>query len=393
MLYYLSLHAKDWSSLHLGFLRLFQYVTFRAGGAAFTAFIIVLVLGPFTVRFLKRWLGKPVIRDEDKKPEAAVPAGTPSAPGVVPTIASKSDTPIMGGLLILFGLTVSMLLWTKILTHTAQIFLGLVLGMGLIGFVDDYLKIKRQSKDGLSGKAKLLAQIVVAGLAVFLLDWAQTPYPNQHYVRMLMVPFFKEAIINPLPLWIAVAFGALVVVSASNAVNLSDGMDGLATGCTIVSSIAYGVFAYICGHRVFAEHLQVPFLPGSSEAMVIAAAIVGACLGFLWHNCYPASMFMGDVGSLSLGGAIGLIAVLVKQELLLLVIGGVFVIEAGSVILQVGYYKLTRALTGTPKRLFSCAPIHIHYRKKGLSETQIVIRFWILALLLAGAGLATLKIR
>lgn len=430
MLYYLHYLAIS-DPEHLSFLRLFKYVTFRAGGAAFTAFLIAVLFGGWTVRKLKQFGAVHQPRPEDMKPVAAAGVGgglsatalstsavpqTALSSNVVPGEVAKERTPIMGGLLIIGAIFLSMILWANPTSALGIVFLLTLLAMGAIGFVDDYIKVTsagpdgKPTRDGLPGRAKLIMQILIAVGAVWLLDVAQSPpwaaqvlidgsLPGEvahvapSSVRMLMVPFLKEPLVENLPLWVAIGFGALVVVGSSNAVNLSDGMDGLAIGCTIISALTYAIFAYVCGHREFAEYLRVPYVPGSSEVVVIGTAMAGAGLGFLWHNCHPASMFMGDTGSLSLGGAIGLIAVLVKQELLLVVVGGVFVIEAGSVILQVSYYKLTRKLTGEPKRLFKCAPIHIHFRRSGFHETQIVVRFWIVALILAAIGIATLKVR
>ena len=374
MLYYLSL-LEQYDPV--SFLRIFKYVTFRAGGAAFTAFLIVLLFGPLTVRLLKRF-------------RATVPGRIGEYDQRLAD-ELKNKTPSMGGLLILVGLVGAILLWALPTNPLAQIFLYLILALGAIGFYDDWRKVRGQSsKEGMSGNAKIVAQIVVAGIAA---TWLYRVTPSDGFFRDLMVPFFKAPLLESLPLWVALGFAALVVVGSSNAVNLSDGLDGLAAGCTLICALTYAVFAYLCGHKIFADYLQVPFVPGSSEVVVIATAMAGAVLGFLWHNCTPAAMYMGDTGSLSLGGAVGLIAVLVKQELLLLIVGGIFVVEAGSVILQVGYYKLTRKVSGEPKRLFLRAPFHHHLQLKGWKETQIVTRFWIIGLLLAGFGLATLKIR
>ena len=361
----------------LGPLRLFEYITFRAGGAAFSAFIIALVFGGFTSRLLRHVQAAAPNRLEGLVEDDAE------------TVARKEGVPSMGGILILAATVVSILLWGRIGDPLVLLFLGLLVFLGLIGFLDDYLKIRRQSGDGLPGKWKILAQLVIAVVAVYCLD--QLP-ETKGVVRQLYMPFVKHPV-TVLPLAGALAFGAFIVISSSNAVNLTDGMDGLAIGCTAICATAYAIFAYVCGHAKFADYLLVPYISNCGEVTVIALAIAGASLGFLWHNCFPASMFMGDTGSLALGGAVGLIAVLVRQELLLAVVGGIFVIEAGSVLLQTGWYKLSRRLFGTPQRLFRCAPIHHHFKKKGWPETQIVIRFWIIALALAAAGVASLKLR
>ncbi len=374
MLYYLS----TFSDLdYFSFLRLFRYISFRAGGAAITAFFLTLILGPATVRLLK-------------KLQATAPG---HMEGLLPQEqqdSNKLKIPTMGGMLILFSILVSIMFWAIIQQPLVKVFMGLLIALGMVGFYDDWQKIKSKSNIGISARGKLIFQFLIAILAVGSLYFI--PETKENFTK-LMVPLIKNPLVEDLPIIVALILGCLVVVGSSNAVNLSDGMDGLAIGCSIICAMVYACFAYFCGHKYFAIYLQIPYIPGSSEVVVIAAAMVGSGLGFLWHNCYPAAMFMGDTGSLSIGGAIGLIAVLVKQELLLLLIGGVFVIEAGSVILQVSYFKLTRRLTGTPKRLFQCAPIHHHFQKLGWKETQVVIRFWIIALLLAALGMATLKIR
>ncbi len=375
MFYYLNFLSSY--SDQLSFLRLFKYVTFRAGGAAFTAFILTLLLGPLTIRLLTKL--------QTTTPPRVEGIFTDEEIGI-----RKRHVPTMGGILLLFSIVITILLWANPANSLVIVFLALLISLGLVGFVDDYLKVKFQNKDGLAGRWKLLLQFIIGGLAVWCLHLVPETGGN---ITKLMLPFLKQPIIENTGIIVAVIFGSTVVVASSNAVNLSDGMDGLAIGCTIICALAYACFAYICGHKYLALYLHIPFISGSSEVVVIAVSIVGAGLGFLWHNCCPAAMFMGDTGSLSIGGAIGLIAVLVKQEILLVVIGGIFVIEAGSVILQVAYFKLTRYFTGEAKRMFLCAPIHHHFHKTGWKETQIVIRFWIIAILLAFIGLATLKIR
>ena len=375
MFYYLYSVSSDYEIL--SFLRLFKYVTFRAGGAAFTAFLIALLLGPYVVRILINY--------------------QVTAPGHLENILPKEDldpnkkhVPTMGGALILFSIIVAVMLWAIPFNPLVRVFLCLLTALGFLGFMDDYRKVIHKTKDGLSGRWKFLFQFIIALAAVWCLHLIPGTENN---VKKFMIPFVKNPIIEDMGIWLAFSFSCFVVVGSSNAVNLSDGMDGLAIGCTIICAITYAIFAYFCGHKAFASYLQIPFIPGCSEVVVIATAIAGAGLGFLWHNCPPASMFMGDTGSLSIGGAIGLIAVLVKQEILLIIVGGIFVIEAGSVILQVTYFKFTRRLTGTPKRLFQCAPIHHHFQRCGWKETQVVIRFWIMAFILAAIGLTTLKIR
>ncbi len=377
MIYYLSeLDLGNYDVLPP--MRLFRYVTFRAGGAAFTAFVIAVVFGPLMVSFLKNFqfvapnrLEGLVEDDEETKKR-------------------KRNVPSMGGILIIAATICSVLIWGNLSSQLVIIFVVLIAVLGGLGFLDDYLKVVRKSRDGISSTVKLTGQILVSAGAVFWLY--QVPEAREH-MQSIWIPFVKYPIITGLPLAVVIIFGSVVLIGSSNAVNLSDGMDGLAIGCTVICAMAYAVFAYLCGHYHFADYLDIPFIRGSGEVAVIATAIAGAGLGFLWHNCHPASMFMGDTGSLAIGGAIGLIAVLVKQEILLVVVGGIFVIEAGSVILQVSYFKITRRLTGTPKRLFKCAPIHHHFKQSGWTETQVVIRFWIIAAVLAALGIATLKIR
>ena len=375
MLFYLYPLSYDFE--FFSFLRLFKYVTFRAAGAALTAFLLTIILGPITVKVLKRF-------------QATAPGHLDESNHEFNISDSKKKVPTMGGLLILFSITFSTIFWAIPNNPLVLVFLFLLSGLGVLGFVDDYQKVRRQDKGGISGNWKLVSQISITFIAVYLLH--QIPETGEN-LKKLMFPFLKNPIFDELNIGVALSFSCLVVVASSNAVNLSDGLDGLAIGCTIICAITYAIFTYFCGHKIFANYLQIPYIRGCSEVVVIATSIAGAGMGFLWYNCPPASMFMGDTGSLSIGGAIGLIAVLVKQEILLLVVGGVFVIEAGSVILQVCYFKFTRMATGTPKRLFHCAPIHHHFQKMGWKEPQIVIRFWIMGLILAAVGLASLKIR
>ncbi|MBE6380741.1 MAG: phospho-N-acetylmuramoyl-pentapeptide-transferase [Lentisphaerae bacterium] len=365
MFYYLSNFSNhpDW-----GFLRLFNYVSFRAGCAGVMSLLIVILLGPATVRMLKKFR-----------------ATAPSRYGGVQILEEfineqKNKTPSMGGVLILFGIVVSALLWMKP-TELMWILTGSTVLLGLLGFADDFAKVAYRNKDGISGKLKLLGQFMVAGAAVIWLFYIPEFKP---YMSQLYLPFFNAPV--AVGVWVS-AFAILAIVGASNAVNLTDGKDGLSSGCMIFATIAYAVIAYLSGHRIFADYLLIPFIPGASEAVVFAAAVIGACIGFLWHNCYPASMFMGDTGSLALGGIIGLLAVLVRQEFLLFLVGGVFVMEIVSVMIQVMSVKLTG------KRVFLCTPIHHHFEKMGWTETQIVIRFWILAGIFALLALGTLKLR
>jgi len=336
-----------------------------------TAMLIAFIFGPFTVRMLKRMNTaapsrlKGLVPDKHLNPE-------------------KDKVPSMGGVLIIASIAISTILWSLPFNPIVTVFLVTLLALGAVGFWDDYTKVVFGNRDGIPGRMKLLMQIVIAISAAAYLD----ALPETHHLlRQITVPFLKNPIMEDLPAMLAFGFAALVVVACSNAVNLTDGKDGLAVGCSIFCTLVYAIFAYICGHKIFAGYLNVPFIPGASEVVVLAAAIVGACIGFLWYNCQPASMFMGDTGSLALGGTIGLIAVLVKQELTLVIVGGVFVIEALSVIIQVVSFKLFK------KRIFLCTPIHHHFERLGWTESQIVIRFWIISGILALIGLATLKLR
>lgn len=367
MLYYLAEYRDIF-----GPLRLFEYVTFRAGGAALTAMLICFLLGPITVRLLKKLGATAPTRLEGLVDEEFIDR-------------SKDKTPSMGGLLIIFSIAISTILWATPSDPIVFVFLATLLSLGGVGFLDDYAKVVHSNRDGISGRVKLLFQLIIALAAVLSLFCMPE---TGDYINKLMLPFMK----NPLDIgWIGpgVVFiiGTVAVVGSSNAVNLTDGKDGLAIGCIIFCALTYAAFAYLCGHVFFAEHLNIPFIPASSEVVIFAAALVGSGIGFLWYNCHPASMFMGDTGSLALGGSIALIAVLVKQELTLLIVGGVFVMEAVSVMLQIASFKLTG------KRIFRCAPIHHHFEQKGWQETQIVVRFWILSGIFALIGLATLKLR
>ena len=291
----------------------------------------------------------------------------------------------MGGVMIIAAVVISTILWVPPSNPLIMLFLGTLLLFGAIGFYDDYVKVAHKNRDGISGKTKLGLQVTLSCIAVYILTTIPT---IGDYSQHLYVPFMKHPVVTNMPIWLCIIFGGLVVTAASNAVNLTDGLDGLATGCTIICCLTYVCFAYFCGHGKLAHYLNVPWIAGCGEVCVFGAAIAGACVGFLWHNCYPASVFMGDTGSLALGGSIGLIAVLVKQELTLIIVGGIFVWEAVSVIIQVSYFKYSGG-----KRVFLMTPIHHHYQKKGWTETQVVIRFWIIAMVLAALGLATLKLR
>ena len=360
MFYFLSFLSDEFSWLNI-----FRYITFRTGGALLTAFAIGLIAGP---RFIA-WL---------KSKQAN---GQPIRSNGPATHLAKQGTPTMGGLLILIAILIATLLWANLLNPYVWVLLFVLLGFGLAGFLDDYLKLTENNSKGVSGWQKIGLQAAVSIIAcVWMIS-----LENGSMGTTLTLPFFKNIFLDLSYFYIP--FVLVVFIGTSNAVNLTDGKDGLATGCTIFCTLTYAAFAYLMGHRIFAGHLNIPYIMGAEEAMVFAAAVCGACIGFLWHNCHPASMFMGDTGSLALGGAVGMLAVIVRQELLLILVGGVYVMEAVSVILQVASFRLTG------KRIFLCAPIHHHFERKGWTETQIVVRFWILAGVFSLMALATLKLR
>ncbi|WP_457577964.1 phospho-N-acetylmuramoyl-pentapeptide-transferase [Desulfomarina sp.] len=341
----------------------FRYITFRAIGGAVTAFLIVLFLGPVFIRTMQRFQIGQVIRDDG--PE---------------THLAKKGVPTMGGVLILFGITLATLLWARLDNVLVWLGLFIILFYGVIGYIDDYRKIKKQNSRGLSARGKLILQVIGGGVVGMFM------YFHPGFDGHLSLPFFKN--FHPDLGWFYVVFAIVVIVGASNAVNLTDGLDGLAAGPTIVTAAVYLVFSYLAGHVVLAEYLRLPYVAGSGELSIFCGAIFGGCLGFLWFNAYPAQMFMGDVGSLALGGALGSIAIIIKQEFLLAIVGGIFVMEALSVIMQVGYFKMTRG-----RRIFLMAPFHHHFEKKGWHETKVVVRFWIVSIILGLFAIATLKLR
>jgi phospho-N-acetylmuramoyl-pentapeptide-transferase len=346
-------------------LRLFRYITFRGAVAIVIALVISLLLGPALIRWLHRLNMRQYIREEGPAAHQA-----------------KGGTPTMGGLLILLALSVSAILCIRWDTPLSWLLLGSTLAFGAIGFADDFLKMKRRQNLGLTSKQKFSLQI----LAATAVAWALYQYRlTGHYSTVLTVPFFKE--VQPDLGWLFIPFAVIVIVGASNAVNLTDGLDGLAIGSTLIAAATYAVLTYAAGNAKIADYLDIPYVRDTGELSIFAAALVGASLGFLWYNAHPAQVFMGDVGSLALGAAIGTLALIIKQELLLVIVGGLFVMEAASVIIQVVSYK------ARGKRVFRCAPIHHHFEMGGWKETQVVIRFWILAFLFSLMGLATLKIR
>jgi len=350
---------------YLSVLNVTRYITFRTAAASLTALLVSLALGPWMIRKLRDFQVGQVIRQEGPASHRA-----------------KAGTPTMGGLLILTAAITPTLLWADLTNVYVWIAVGTTAGFGLVGFLDDYLKIVRRSHHGLIPRYKLGAQVLIAGgVGVVLLLLAQQGLYNTR----LIFPFFKWLI--PDLGWGYVPFAVLVLVGASNAVNLTDGLDGLAISCFAVAAAAYTALAYITGHRVFAEYLLIVRFAPAAELTVFCGALVGASLGFLWYNSYPAEIFMGDVGSLGLGGALGTVAILIKQELLLVIVGGVFVLEALSVIVQVGSFKLTG------NRVFRMAPLHHHFELVGWSEPKVIFRFLIVAIVFALFSLTTLKLR
>ena len=360
MLLYLSDYLMGFDSSF----RVFQYLTLRAILGALTALIISFIIGPVMIRKLTRKKIGQSIREDG--PESHY---------------EKAGTPTMGGTLILVAIAISTLLWADLENRYVWVVLLVTLGHGVIGFIDDYRKVMQGNSEGLSAKAKLFWQSAIAlSAGVFLFITAEVAEET-----LFIVPFFKNVMIDMGWGYIVVTY--FVIVGTSNAVNLTDGLDGLAIMPTVMVAAALGIFAYLSGHMNFSEYLAIPYLPKSGELMVFCAALVGAGLGFLWFNAYPAMVFMGDVGALALGAALGILAVLVRQEIVLMIMGGVFVVETISVIIQVASYKLRG------KRVFLMAPIHHHYELKGWPEPRIIVRFWIITVILVLIGLATLKLR
>jgi phospho-N-acetylmuramoyl-pentapeptide-transferase len=350
----------------LPFLNVFRYLTFRTIAAVVTALMLAFIFGPRFIGWLKvkQGKGQPIRSD-----------------GPESHLLTKKGTPTMGGLLILLCFTISTLLWADLSNIFVIACLVVTLGFGLVGFMDDFAKVSKRSSAGVSGKVRLLLEFTFAALAVWTVMSLSQP--------IVKLPFIKDVFID-LSLFggvFFILFGSLVIVGSGNAVNLTDGLDGLATMPVIIATATFAIFAYVAGNAKFADYLQIYPVPGAGELTVFCGALIGACLGFLWYNAPPAKVFMGDTGSLALGGAIGSIAVVTKQELVLVIVGGLFVVEAMSVIIQVGWFKRTG------RRVFLMAPIHHHFEKKGWAEPTIVIRFWIVSLMLALIGLSTLKLR
>jgi len=361
MLYNFLLNFVDTFS----FLNVFKYITFRTGLAVFTSLIIVLLIGnPFIQFFANKEITNP-IRDD----------------GPTDHIIKKIGTPTMGGLIILTGLLISVLMWGDLKNIYVVFALYIAISFGLLGAYDDYKKIKFKSSSGISSKLKISIQIIFAVLGViFLLQFS-----NNDELSYLFFPFFKNLIINLG--WFFIPFAVFVIIGSSNAVNLTDGLDGLATVPVILVAACFAFISYVTGNIVFSDYLQIPYIDGTGEISIFCGAIIGACLGFLWFNAPPAKIFMGDTGSLSLGGSLGAVGIITKHEIVLAITGGLFVLEAVSVMVQVISFKLTG------KRIFKMAPIHHHFEKKGWPESTVVIRFWIISIILAMIGLATLKLR
>jgi phospho-N-acetylmuramoyl-pentapeptide-transferase len=377
MLYHLLTPLADEFQLF----NVFRYLTFRTGGAIMTSLLISFILGPSLIRWMrqKQGRGQPIRAD-----------------GPQSHILEKAGTPTMGGVLILLSMSVATLLWARLDNIYVWIVLGVTLSFGVLGFIDDYLKVTKQTASGVVGSLKLIVQFAVALLAGYfcVVTLAAAPDAPVGIAKSVGVPFFPIRLFEQwfnapgVPLgWFIVPFASFVIVGASNTVNLTDGLDGLATVPVMIAAAAYSLIAYLVGNIIYAQYLGVPYVPGAGELAIIGGAIIGAGLGFLWFNAPPAAIFMGDTGSLALGGAIGSIAVATKHEIVLVIVGGLFVLEGLSVMIQIASFKLTG------KRVFRMAPIHHHFEHLGWKESTIVIRFWIIAVILALVGLATLKLR
>ena len=377
----------------LGFLRVFQYLTFRAVMAALTALLVGLLAGPYVIRRLTE-----------------LKIGQPIRGYGMDTHLSKSGTPTMGGVLILFSIAIATLLWFDLSNRFVWIVLIVTLGFGAVGWADDWRKVVRKDPEGMPSREKYLWQSLIGLLAALYLVFSISESSNYKVLELfvswvrsgfdvnlppkagLLLPFFKE-VSYPLGVLGFVVLTYLVIVGSSNAVNLTDGLDGLAIMPVVMVGSALGVFAYVTGSVVYSKYLFFPYIPGSGELLIFCAAMAGAGLAFLWFNTHPAQVFMGDVGALALGGALGTIAVIVRQEIVLAIMGGIFVVEALSVMLQVSYFKYTKRRYGEGRRLFKMAPLHHHFEKSGWKETQVVVRFWIITMLLCLVGLSTLKLR
>jgi phospho-N-acetylmuramoyl-pentapeptide-transferase len=380
-------------SPEFGFFRVFQYITFRAVMAALTALLIGLFAGPAVIRHL-----------------VALKIGQPIRDYAMQSHMVKSGTPTMGGVLILIGIGTSTLLWADLTNRFVWIVMLVTFGFGAIGWVDDWRKVVRKDPEGMRSREKYMWQSLIGLLAALYLVFSISESSNLRVLELfylwvqsgfdvnlppkagLLLPFMKE-VSYPLGVFGFVILTYLVIVGSSNAVNLTDGLDGLAIMPVVMVGSALGVFAYVTGSSVYSKYLIFPYIPGSGELMIFCAAMAGAGLAFLWFNTHPAQVFMGDVGALALGGALGTIAVIVRQEIVLAIMGGIFVVEALSVMLQVGYFKYTKKKYGEGRRILKMAPLHHHFEKSGWTETQVVVRFWIITMLLCLVGMSTLKLR
>ncbi len=361
MLYYLIQFSDQFGALNV-----FRYITFRTGGAIMTAMVFMFIFGPglITALRVRQGKGQPIRED-----------------GPASHLLEKQGTPTMGGVMILMAWSTATLLWANLSNHYVWIVFWVTMLFGMIGFYDDFLKVSRQDHHGFPGRIRLLLEVVIAAVATYLV----MALGKEPFASSLTIPFFKDTLIYLGPFFIVV--GILVIVGSGNAVNLTDGLDGLAIVPVMIAACTFGLIAYLVGNVNFSEYLQIHYVPGTGELAVICGALLGAGLGFLWFNAPPAMIFMGDTGSLALGGMLGSIALVTKHELVLAIVGGLFVLEAVSVIVQVASYKMTG------KRVFRMAPLHHHFEQKGWKEPTIVIRFWIISVVLALIGLATLKLR
>lgn len=383
MLYYLHLLSGQGTGVDTGLLKglnVFQYITFRSLAAGITAFILCLLLGKLVIRrLISLKLGQPIRTQEEVN-------------RLHELHGAKAGTPTMGGVLLLGAVVFATLLWARPTNPLVWLCLFTVVYLGVLGFIDDYLKVSKKTSDGISSRLKFALQCLLAVLvtAFFLIDlWLKKDASWTIYIPFAKEPLFMVPLVSPFVLasLCAFVFYLFVIVGSSNAVNLTDGLDGLAAGCTATVAFGFAVLAYAAGNVKIASYLQIPFIEYAGELAVVSMALVGASLGFLWWNCHPARVFMGDTGSLAIGGLLGVIAISCKQELLLAIMGGVFVLEAGSVILQVASFK------STGKRIFKMSPLHHHFELSGWKESTVIVRFWILSIIFAFLGLATLKLR
>ncbi len=377
MMYFLHELSEGAGMEWMKALNVFQYISFRAVAAAFTSFVLSLAFGPWVIRkLISLKIGQPVRTAEEVNK-------------LFELHGKKAGTPTMGGVLIHGAVIVSSILWARPDNSAVWLVLAVIVACGLLGFWDDYLKVAKKNAAGISERAKLTGQGLVAVMVTvyFLMNPA-----TEVQSRALYVPFLKEPLIQNMG-WFAAVFFAMVIVGTSNAVNLTDGLDGLASGCTATTAFAYAVFTYAAGNVKIASYLQIPYFSFVGEISIICMAMVGASVGFLWFNAHPARVFMGDTGSLAIGGFLGAVAICCKQELLLVLVGGVFVVEATSVLIQRTWFKITKRIYGEGRRVFMMSPIHHHFELKGWAENTVIVRFWIVSFLCALLGLATLKLR